>query len=189
MSVSERLLKEFCCLICHKVMSEPLTTPCAHNFCKSCLQGAFAGQTFIKERNCEGRRTLRAQKNVMKCPSCTNAISEYLQNPQVNRELMSVIESLQRQTKEAEESAASEEEMLNAEEDKEEVKDVNFEANEDIKESDENEAIAKPSPKANKKRKAEDVNDNAPSKKLQQETDDDMVKDKVAKPGVTESES
>ncbi|XP_076896239.1 E3 ubiquitin-protein ligase ORTHRUS 2-like [Bidens hawaiensis] len=189
MSVSERLLKEFCCLICHKVMSEPLTTPCAHNFCKSCLQGAFAGQTFIKERNCEGRRTLRAQKNVMKCPSCTNDISEYLQNPQVNRELMSVIESLQRQTKEAEESAASEEEMLNAEEDKEEVKDVNSEANEDIKESDENEAIAKPSPKANKKRKAEDVNDNAPSKKLQQETDDDMVTDKVVKPGVTESES
>ncbi|XP_076956837.1 E3 ubiquitin-protein ligase ORTHRUS 2-like [Bidens hawaiensis] len=187
MSVSERLLKEFCCLICHKVMSEPLTTPCAHNFCKSCLQGAFAGQTFIKERNCEGRRTLRAQKNVMKCPSCTNDISEYLQNPQVNRELMSVIESLQRQIKQTEESAASEE-MLNAEEDKEEVKDVNSEANEDIKESDENEAIAKPSPKANKKRKAEDVNDNAPSKKLQQETDDDMIKDKVVKPGVTESE-
>ncbi|KAJ9549444.1 LOW QUALITY PROTEIN: hypothetical protein OSB04_021987 [Centaurea solstitialis] len=102
---------EFCCLICHKVMNLPLTTPCAHNFCKSCLQDTFAGQTFIKERNCEGRRTLRAQKNVMKCPSCTNDISEYLQNPQVNRELMSVIESLQRQTKEMEENAISEEEM------------------------------------------------------------------------------
>ncbi|XP_024993871.1 E3 ubiquitin-protein ligase ORTHRUS 2-like isoform X2 [Cynara cardunculus var. scolymus] len=111
MSVSERLLKEFCCLICHKVMNLPLTTPCAHNFCKSCLQDTFAGQTFIKERTCEGRRTLRAQKNIMKCPSCSNDISEYLQNPQVNRELMSVIESLQRQTKEMEENVVSEEEM------------------------------------------------------------------------------
>ncbi|KAJ0573217.1 putative [histone H3]-lysine(4) N-trimethyltransferase chromatin regulator PHD family [Helianthus annuus] len=109
MSVSERLLKEFCCLICHKVMNLPLTTPCAHNFCKSCLQDTFSGQTFIKERNCEGRRTLRAQKNIMKCPSCTNDISEYLQNPQVNRELMTVIESLQRQIKETEESSVSEE--------------------------------------------------------------------------------
>ncbi|KAJ0568071.1 putative transcription factor C2H2 family [Helianthus annuus] len=82
MSVSERLLKEFCYLICHKVMTQSLTTPCAHNFCKSCLQDAFAGQTFIKERNCKGRRTLRAQKNVMRCPPCSNDISEYLQNPQ-----------------------------------------------------------------------------------------------------------
>ncbi|KAK9076231.1 hypothetical protein SSX86_004564 [Deinandra increscens subsp. villosa] len=155
MSVSERLLKEFCCLICHKVMNLPLTTPCAHNFCKSCLQDTFAGQTFIKERNCEGRRTLRAQKNIMKCPSCTNDISEYLQNPQVNRELMSVIESLQRQTKEMEENAGLEEEMLTKdeendvkEEDKDktseiEVKGVCSEAEGDIKEDDEPEVIAK----------------------------------------------
>ncbi|KAD3641894.1 hypothetical protein E3N88_31118 [Mikania micrantha] len=182
MSVSERLLKEFCCLICHKVMNLPLTTPCAHNFCKSCLQDAFAGQTFIKERNCEGRRTLRAQKNIMKCPSCTNDISEYLQNPQVNRELMSVIESLQRQTKEMEENAVSEDEMLNTDvvdaEDKEEVKDVNSEVNKDTKEHDENEAIAKPSPKANKKRKADCVTDNVPpNKKLQQQETDTMTDD------------
>uniref|UniRef100_A0A251RRK0 RING-type E3 ubiquitin transferase n=1 Tax=Helianthus annuus TaxID=4232 RepID=A0A251RRK0_HELAN len=221
MSVSERLLKEFCCLICHKVMTQPLTTPCAHNFCKSCLQDAFAGQTFIKERNCEGRRTLRAQKNVMKCPSCSNDISEYLQNPQVNRELMSVIESLQRQTKEMEENAVTEEEMLDAdvaEEDKVEVQAVNSEANEDIKESDEeekadakpslevneetkaeanedvkeSEAVAKPSPKASKKRKAKGVTDNAPNKKVHQETDnmigDDVNKDETVKPGPTESE-
>ncbi|XP_071692508.1 E3 ubiquitin-protein ligase ORTHRUS 2-like [Rutidosis leptorrhynchoides] len=176
MSVSERLLKEFCCLICKKVMNEPLTTPCAHNFCKSCLQDAFAGQTFIKERNCEGRRTLRAQKNIMKCPTCTNDISEYLQNPQVNRELMSVIESLQRQTKEMEETTASEEEMLNADEKNDdanvkeedndekvepEVKDASSEADNisddaknAVEESGKKDAIAKPSPKANKKKEA-----------------------------------
>lgn len=75
----------FHCLICNKVMTQPLTTPCAHNFCKSCLQDTFAGQTFMKDRTCEGGRTLRAKKNIMKCPSCSQDISEYLQNPQVNR--------------------------------------------------------------------------------------------------------
>ncbi|KAI3467813.1 hypothetical protein Pfo_024476 [Paulownia fortunei] len=99
-SVKERLLKEFSCLICRKVMVLPLTTPCAHNFCKACLEGAFAGQSFVKERTCGGTRTLRAQKNVMKCPSCRNDVSDFLQNPQVNRELMNVIESLQNQMKE-----------------------------------------------------------------------------------------
>ncbi|KAL3500952.1 hypothetical protein ACH5RR_035401 [Cinchona calisaya] len=100
LSMKERLLKEFGCLICRKVMVNPLTTPCAHNFCKACLEGAFAGQAFIRQRTCEGRRTLRAQKNVMKCPSCKNDISDYLVNPQVNRELMNVIESLQHETEE-----------------------------------------------------------------------------------------
>ncbi|KAL8038082.1 hypothetical protein ABFX02_11G080600 [Erythranthe guttata] len=99
-SVKQKLLKEFSCLICRKVMVQPMTTPCAHNFCKGCLEGAFAGQSFVKDRTCGGRRTLRAQKNVMKCPSCKNDISEFLQNPQVNRELMNVIESLQDQMKE-----------------------------------------------------------------------------------------
>ncbi|CAA2955152.1 E3 ubiquitin-protein ligase ORTHRUS 2-like [Olea europaea var. sylvestris] len=99
-SVKERLLKEFGCLICRKVMVLPLTTPCAHNFCKGCLENAFAGQSFIKQRTCGGTRTLRAQKNVMKCPSCSNDVSDFLQNPQVNRELMNLIESLQSQMKE-----------------------------------------------------------------------------------------
>ncbi|KAL1550520.1 E3 ubiquitin-protein ligase ORTHRUS 2 [Salvia divinorum] len=97
-SVKERLLKEFSCIICRKVMDLPLTTPCAHNFCKACLEGAFAGQSHMKERK-SGGRTLRTQKNVMKCPSCTQDISEFLQNPQVNRELMNVIETLQNQMK------------------------------------------------------------------------------------------
>ncbi|KAI3713927.1 hypothetical protein L1987_72515 [Smallanthus sonchifolius] len=123
MSVSERLLKEFCCLICHKVMTQPLTTPCAHNFCKSCLQDTFAGQTFMKDRTCEGRLNLRAKKNIMKCPSCSQDISEYLQNPQVNRELMSVIESLQRQMKETEENAVLGEETSNSDQKNDDVKD------------------------------------------------------------------
>lgn len=73
----------FCCLICEKVMNLPLTTPCAHNFCKPCLETAFAGQTFAKERVCQNGRKLRSQKNVLKCPACPTDISEFLQNPQV----------------------------------------------------------------------------------------------------------
>ncbi|KAM7480219.1 hypothetical protein LguiA_028432 [Lonicera macranthoides] len=95
MSVKEKLLKEFSCLLCKNVMTLPLTTPCAHNFCKPCLEAKFSGKTFTRDRTCQGGRTLRAQKNTMDCPACSHDISEFLQNPQVNRELMDVIEKLQ----------------------------------------------------------------------------------------------
>ncbi|KAF2317448.1 hypothetical protein GH714_022384 [Hevea brasiliensis] len=98
-NVREKLLKEFSCQICGQVMTQPITTPCAHNFCKSCLEGAFTGKTLMRERS-RGGRTLRAQKNVMNCPKCPTDISDFLQDPKVNRELMAVIESLQRQTEE-----------------------------------------------------------------------------------------
>ncbi|KAJ8759362.1 hypothetical protein K2173_006882 [Erythroxylum novogranatense] len=64
----------------------------------------------LDKRTCEGRRTLRARKNVMKCPTCTNGIADFLQNPQVNTQLMDVIESLKKQTAEMEESEGSAEE-------------------------------------------------------------------------------
>ncbi|XP_073014032.1 E3 ubiquitin-protein ligase ORTHRUS 2-like [Typha latifolia] len=99
-SVREKLLKEFSCLICRNVMTSPLTTPCAHNFCKSCLLGAFSNQSFVRERTREGGRTLRAQKIIKKCPACPNDISDFIQNPQVNRELMDLIESLKRKNEE-----------------------------------------------------------------------------------------
>ncbi|GER48548.1 zinc finger C3HC4-type RING finger family protein [Striga asiatica] len=94
-SMRERLLKGFCCLICKNVMNQPLTTPCAHNFCKPCLENQFAGQTFSKERVCHNGRKLRSQKNILNCPACPTDISEFLQNPQVNREIKDVIERLQ----------------------------------------------------------------------------------------------
>ncbi|KAL6319357.1 hypothetical protein AAG906_014031 [Vitis piasezkii] len=57
-------------------MRLPVTTPCAHNFCKDCVQEAFA---------------LRSQKNVMKCPSCPADISEFLQNPQAAKILANLV--------------------------------------------------------------------------------------------------
>ncbi|RLM99798.1 hypothetical protein C2845_PM06G03360 [Panicum miliaceum] len=95
MSVAERLLKEFACSICRAVIKEPLTTPCAHNFCKACLLGAYDSQASMRERS-RGGRTLRAQKIVKKCPSCPTDICDFLENPQINREMMELIESLQR---------------------------------------------------------------------------------------------
>ncbi|XP_022965844.1 E3 ubiquitin-protein ligase ORTHRUS 2-like [Cucurbita maxima] len=103
MNVRERLLKEFSCLICREVMNLPITTPCAHNFCKSCLEGAFAGKSFLRERN-SGGRALRSRKNVMACPCCPTDISDFLQNLQVNRELLDVIESLKSKIEEADAS-------------------------------------------------------------------------------------
>ncbi|XP_027125108.1 E3 ubiquitin-protein ligase ORTHRUS 2-like [Coffea eugenioides] len=101
-SLRENLLKEFSCLLCKKVMNLPVTTPCAHNFCKSCLEDCFSGQAFIRERTCKGGRQLRAQKNCMKCPVCPSDISEFLQNMQVNREVMTAIEDIQAKLEEDE---------------------------------------------------------------------------------------
>lgn len=74
---------EFGCNICRKVLASPLTTPCAHNFCKACLEGAFSGQSYIRNRASQSGRALRTQKNIMKCPTCSTDIADYLQNPQV----------------------------------------------------------------------------------------------------------
>ncbi|CAN6340929.1 unnamed protein product [Urochloa humidicola] len=106
MSVAERLLKEFGCSICRAVIKEPLTTPCAHNFCKTCLLGAYDSQASMRERS-RGGRTLRAQKIVKKCPSCPTDICDFLENPQINREMMELIESLQRKAVEDDIKVAS----------------------------------------------------------------------------------
>ncbi|MCL7025752.1 hypothetical protein MKW94_013042 [Papaver nudicaule] len=90
-------------------MNLPLTTPCAHNFCKLCLESVFTGKSAVRKRYfCEGR-SLRAQKAIMKCPLCTMDLSEFLLNPQVNRELMAVIEDLQCQDEEENDEDSSEE--------------------------------------------------------------------------------
>ncbi|KAL3838884.1 hypothetical protein ACJIZ3_023475 [Penstemon smallii] len=62
-----------------------ITTLCAHNFCKTCLEGEFVGQSFIKDRTCGWRRMLKAHNNVMKFSCCENDMSDFLKNPQVSR--------------------------------------------------------------------------------------------------------
>ncbi|XP_066393736.1 E3 ubiquitin-protein ligase ORTHRUS 2-like [Miscanthus floridulus] len=94
MSNAKRLLKGFSCSICYKVMTEPLSAPCGDNFCKTCLLGAYDNQSSVRERS-SGGRSLRAQKIVKRCPSCGTDISDFLADPQINRDIMDVIESLQ----------------------------------------------------------------------------------------------
>ncbi|XP_027355396.1 E3 ubiquitin-protein ligase ORTHRUS 2-like [Abrus precatorius] len=115
-SIKEQLQRGFSCMICREVMVSPVTTPCAHNFCKSCLEGAFAGQAFVKERS-RGGRTLRSQKNVMKCPACTIDISDYLQNLQVDIDLKGAIESLKAEAEEIGESLESSEDADRSQDD------------------------------------------------------------------------
>lgn len=106
LSMGQRLLKEFGCDICKKVLKLPLSTPCGHNFCKSCLLAAFAGQGDVRERHGVGGRSLRVQKVIKRCPSCQGDINEFLVNPQVNRQMEDVIQSLRRSAAEEDGSDA-----------------------------------------------------------------------------------
>ncbi|MFS7918682.1 putative transcription factor C2H2 family [Helianthus anomalus] len=80
-------------------MDVPVTTPCAHNFCISCLP--------YESSNCKARVEM-SRKNIMKCPSCTTDISDFLLKPQENTKLRVLIDSFQRQPK----SVVSEGKML-----------------------------------------------------------------------------
>ncbi|MCO5563799.1 hypothetical protein L7F22_017447 [Adiantum nelumboides] len=100
---------EFGCGLCKKVLKLPLSTPCGHNFCKPCLDTAFSGQKDVRERVGVGGRSLRAQKVVKRCPTCQADISELLQNPQVNRQMEDVIQSLKRSSQDSDEDSAEDE--------------------------------------------------------------------------------
>ncbi|CAN8321824.1 unnamed protein product [Cochlearia groenlandica] len=52
-TIREKLLKEFSCQICKQAMSLPVTTPCAHNFCKACLEAKFAGMSQVNREMME----------------------------------------------------------------------------------------------------------------------------------------
>ncbi|KAF6169739.1 hypothetical protein GIB67_004131 [Kingdonia uniflora] len=62
------------------------------------MKDAFPGQPVDLKSNYVGGRELRIRKVIMKCPCCPNDISDFLKDPQVNTELMGVIESLQSKT-------------------------------------------------------------------------------------------
>ncbi|CAN8302671.1 unnamed protein product [Cochlearia groenlandica] len=122
------LMKELSCQICRKIMSLPVTTPCAHNFCKACLEAKFAGITQMSERSIGGR-TLRAKKNVMACPCCPSDLSDFLQNHQVNIGLMDVIEKFKKE----EEKPVVDDDTPNSEEDDEEDEDEENEEEEETR--------------------------------------------------------
>ncbi|KAK4263259.1 hypothetical protein QN277_028696 [Acacia crassicarpa] len=180
LSIKERLLKGFGCLICKEVMAAPVTTPCAHNFCKSCLEGAFAGKSFVRERS-KGGRSLRSQKNIMNCPCCPTDISDFLQNVQVNTELLGLIESLKAEA--AEENGNGSEDENGAEEDKDDAeasmdgdKDTSVEKlNDSAEESEETKkgGVTNCAAKDNCKRKRADAKGVSPKRGKTKKAEDD----------------
>ncbi|XP_047309931.1 E3 ubiquitin-protein ligase ORTHRUS 2-like [Impatiens glandulifera] len=109
--------KELCCRLCKELMVSPVMTPCSCTFCKGCLEDKFSGKKFIRERSTASGRSLRTQKIVMKCPSCTNDIAEFLQNPQVNRDMQMVIADAENVNEEAAEEEEEPEDEVGSEED------------------------------------------------------------------------
>ncbi|GBG84211.1 hypothetical protein CBR_g38183 [Chara braunii] len=105
LTIQQKLLKEFGCNLCRRVLESPLCTPCGHNFCKACLEGEFKGIEEVRVRGRPGGRTLRAQKLAKPCPMCKSDIAEYMIHPQVNREMEGIIDTLRKNAEKAEEDA------------------------------------------------------------------------------------
>ena len=111
----QRLLKEFGCKLCGKVLSAPLSTPCGHTFCKvrarflsdattaahaparqACLEAKFVGIADTRERAGPSGRTMREAKIVKPCPQCKFDLAEFMKTASVNIDMASIIGNLQR---------------------------------------------------------------------------------------------
>lgn len=82
--LQKKLIKEFGCRLCKAVLTQPLTMPCGHTFCKACLDGKFGATADTRERAASSGRTMRVQKVVKPCPEpgCKRDICEYLRTAQ-----------------------------------------------------------------------------------------------------------
>ncbi|CAI5499214.1 unnamed protein product [Closterium sp. Naga37s-1] len=96
----KRLAKDFACLLCGGVLSDPVSTPCQHSFCLACLQQRFHGQADTRDRSKTAGRSLRAQKIVKQCPAarCTADIADVLSRLQVNHDMADLIAMLLAET-------------------------------------------------------------------------------------------
>ena len=124
-SEHEKALKEMTCGVCKEVLKHPVSAPCGHNFCKPCLDITFGGQEFEHDAGAATGRSLRIRKVVMPCPCCKNDLADFLRTAQVNRDLESMVEKLQKQA-----AADKAERIANGEEEDEE------EEGEDVAEAD-----------------------------------------------------
>jgi E3 ubiquitin-protein ligase UHRF1 len=96
-SEHEKALKEMTCGVCKEIFSQPVSAPCGHNFCKPCLDVTFGGQEFDYDAGAATGRSLRIRKVVMPCPCCKNDLADFLRTAQVNRDLESMVQKLQKQ--------------------------------------------------------------------------------------------
>ena len=108
---AEKALREMTCSMCKQVMTQPVTTPCDHSFCRPCLEAKFGNQGFeVDPKEKSHGRSLRVRTTVMECPArlCNYNIASFLRSCQVNRDMESVIMSLQQQVAAAKEKEAKE---------------------------------------------------------------------------------
>ncbi|CAM6093487.1 unnamed protein product [Calypogeia fissa] len=145
LSTQQKLLKEFGCSLCRKVMQLPLSTPCGHNFCKPCLVGLYSGQQDMKERKAVGGRSLRVQKVIKRCPTCKADITDFISCPQVNRQMEDVIEKLKSSIAEDDDEEDPKAETNNAEKDSEDVEEAREEVIKDTDDESDSPAVIPPS--------------------------------------------
>lgn len=103
LSEQEKALREFACGICKKTVVNPVSTPCGHNFCKSCLDERFAGvaDEIAGGGSAVGVRSMRARKQLKPCPVCATDLMEFLRSAQVNRDMAEVVRKLQESVRQA----------------------------------------------------------------------------------------
>ncbi|KAL4443565.1 hypothetical protein ABPG75_011302 [Micractinium tetrahymenae] len=106
-SEQEKALREFACGICKNVVTEPVSTPCGHNFCKPCLDKKFGGIADEIDAGAATGRSLRVRKVQKPCPTCKVDICEFLKTAQANREMAAVIRKLQEAVEKAKAEAAN----------------------------------------------------------------------------------
>ena len=115
-SEAERLKKQFTCHLSTKknphILKDPVSTPCGHVFCMVCLVNHFSGEATVRDRG--GGRSMRTKKVQKPCPVCKHNIADLVESPRVNRDMQTLIETLQQRAQEEDaqraEAAGAEEE-------------------------------------------------------------------------------
>eukprot|EP00892_Ulva_mutabilis_P004491 jgi/Ulvmu1/2413/UM133_0014.1 len=110
---AERNLAACGCELCKAVLTEPVCTPCGHQFCKACLVAKFAAN----EPTVSAARTFRTRKAPKRCPTCSTDLAEFARDDAplpVNHAMAAQISGFQQELRQAQESIASETEAREA---------------------------------------------------------------------------
>jgi E3 ubiquitin-protein ligase UHRF1 len=95
---AERALREFKCRLCARTLTDPLSTPCGHNFCKPCLTARFAGIADTTAARAPGDgvsgRSMRVRAIPKPCPACKADCAEFMKTAQVNVAMAETIAKL-----------------------------------------------------------------------------------------------
>ena len=119
-SEHEKALKDMMCGLCKGLLTQPVSAPCRHAFCKPCLDEKFGGQAFEHDAGAATGRSLRIRKVAMPCPCCKNDLADFLRTAQVNRDMEVMVQRLQKQVDIERAAAAAADAAAEIEEEEEE---------------------------------------------------------------------